>query len=78
MYSRKPAEDEKKPEAVSKMAKEEAGKSEDPVTPEERYAIHRSIVEGTPYQLPAKKPETGAVSEPVPNSKPAAKPVPAE
>lgn len=78
MYSRKPAEGEKKPETVPEMAKEEVGKSEDSVTPEERYAIHRSIVEGTPYELPAKKPEPDKAPVPVTDPKPTPKPVPAE
>ncbi len=75
MYSRKPAEGEKKPETVPEMAKEEVGKSEDSVTPEERYAIHRSIVEGTPYELPAKKPEADEAPEPVTDLKPTPKSV---
>ncbi len=37
-------------------------KEEDPVTPEERVAIHRSIIEGVPYVAP--KPESAEAEKP--------------
>lgn len=53
----------------------EPEKTEDTITPEERLAIHKSIIEGTPYEMPAKKPEKAEAPEPVSEPKPVEKPV---
>ena len=42
---------------------------EDAITPEERYAIHRSIIEGVPYELPKKSEEKTETPNPVPAEK---------
>lgn len=52
----------------------EPEKTEDPITPEERYAIHRSIIEGTPYEMPAKKSEKTETPEPASEPKSVEKP----
>lgn len=44
-HSLKPVEPKKKPEPVPELVAEKADEPEETVTPEERYAIHRSIIE---------------------------------
>ncbi|MFZ3232948.1 MAG: hypothetical protein WA194_05500 [Patescibacteria group bacterium] len=61
LYSRKPVEPKKKTDPAALVEKESV-KEEDPITPEERYAIHRSIIEGVPYVAP--KPENAETEVP--------------
>lgn len=60
MYSRKPVEPKKKTDPAALVEKEPV-KEEDSKTPEERLAIHRSIIEGVPYVAP--KPEAAEVEK---------------
>lgn len=61
LYSRKPVEPKKKADPAALVEKETA-KPEDAVTPEERYAVHKSIIEGVPYAAP--KPENAESEKP--------------
>lgn len=51
-HSLKPVEPKKKQEPVPELVAEKADEPEETITPEERYAIHRSIIQGVPYVAP--------------------------
>ncbi len=75
LYSRKPVEPKKKTDPAA-LVEKEAAKPEDPVTPKERYAIHKSIIEGSPYVAP--RPENAEAEKPRKTEDPQPAPVTAK